>query len=184
MVDGIEAVARVGVAAWIGEHAYREAPSPLLGIIGDELYLVELHDGSRARIAIDIVDRFEGDIGGLRIELALFGAGGGFFACSMRYLELWPKSAAQVPVEVFLDNYHKAAFTITGDEVVLTVRHALRPTAAPRRQLRFRSGEYESAMAQLADESCRLRDDLIVVAEQRAPEKVEALQEAFTHWPL
>jgi hypothetical protein len=66
----------------------------------------------------------------------------------------------------------------------VSVRHALRPSAGPpRRQFRFRPNEYQEAMSDLARESRRLRDDLIAVAQQRAPEKVESLQDAFKHLP-
>jgi hypothetical protein len=38
-------------------------------------------------------------------------------------------------------------------------------------------------MSDLARESRRLRDDLIAVAQERAPQKVESLQAAFKRWP-
>jgi hypothetical protein len=39
-------------------------------------------------------------------------------------------------------------------------------------------------MSDLTRESRRLRDDLIAVAQQRAPRKVESLEEAFKPDPL
>ena len=71
-----------------------------------------------------------------------------------------------------------------GDEIVVSVRHALRPSdGPPRRRLRFPPNEYEEAIAHFAAASRRIRDDLITAAEQRAPGKIGVLLAAFRHWP-
>ena len=67
----------------------------------------------------------------------------------------------------------------------LGVRHALRPSdRPPSRRFRFHSSEYQKVMSDLVRESRRLRDDLIAVAQQRAPEKVESLRAALGSWPV
>jgi hypothetical protein len=183
MADGLEAVARVGLAGWVGESDQLWDTPPILGIIG-ELYLIEIDESSRERVLLNVVDSYEVDERSLRIEIVFFGDAGGFFASSLNFLELWPKSPADVPAEVFVDNHYKAAFARAGDEITMTVRHALRPSdGPPRRRFRFRPHEYEEAMAHLARESRRLRDDAIASAQQRAPQKVESLREAFKRWP-
>jgi hypothetical protein len=184
MADVLEAVARVGLAGWVGESKdYWDTP-PVLGSIGDELYLVEIDGSNRERILVELVDRYEVDDRSLRIEIVFFGDAGGFFASSMDFLALWPKSAADVPADVFVDNNYKAAFTKAGDEITMSVRHALRPSGGPpKRHLRFRPNEYAAAMCDLARESRRLRDDVIAVAVQRAPQKVESLRDACKAWP-
>jgi hypothetical protein len=201
MADGLERIARVGLAGWVGERADQWDAPPVLGIIGDDLYLVEIDAGNRERVLLQLIDRyeapprsagaaplalslFEGDDRSLRIEVVFFGDAGGFFASSMNFLELWPKSPAGIPAEVFVDNHHRAAFTKSGDDIVVSVRHALRPSAGPpKRLLRFLPEKYEAAMSELARESRRLRDDLIAIAQERAPQKVESLQEGFRNWP-
>jgi len=184
MVDVLEEVARVGLAGWIGESDDPWDTRPALGMIGDELYLVEIDGSNRARVLLELIDRYEVGDRNLRIEIVFFGSGGGFFASSINFLELWPRSPAAVPAEVFVDNRYKAAFTKAGDDIVMSVRHALRPSdGPPRRRFRFRPDKYQAAMSDLVRESRRLRDDLIAVAQQRAPEKVESLLEAFKHWP-
>lgn len=184
MADVLEEVARVGLASWVGESDDHWDTRPVLGMIGDELYLVEIDGSNRERVLLELIDHYEVADRSLRIEIVFFGNAGGFFASSMNFLELWPKSAADVPADVFVDNHYKAAFTKAGDEVVMSVRHALRPSdGPPKRRFRFRPNKYQEAMSDLARESRRLRDDLIAVAQQRAPEKVESLQEAFKHWP-
>jgi hypothetical protein len=178
MADVLEEIARVGLAGWVGESSDLWDPPPILGMIG-ELYLVEIDASHRERMLLELIDRYVGDDRGLRIELVFFGDAGGFFASSVNFLEHWPKSPADVPADVFVDNHYKA-----GDEVVMTVRHALRPGGgAPQRRFRFRPDKYQEAMSDLARESRRLRDDLIAVAQARAPQKVASLQEAFMQWP-
>lgn len=180
MADVLEEVARVGLAGWVGERDDHWDTPRVLGVIGDELYLVEIDESNRERVLLELIDHYEVDDRSLRIEIVLFGNAGGFFASSMNFLELWPKSAADVPADVFVDHHYKAAFTKAGDEIVMTVRHALRPSdGPPKRRFRFRPNKYQEAMADLAGQSRRLRDELIAVAQQRAPEKVESLQEAF-----
>jgi hypothetical protein len=184
MDDVIESVARVALAGWIGESKHRWDAPPVLGMIGDELYLVEIDDRSRELVLRELIEKHQVTDAGLRIEIVLFGDAGGFFACSMNFFELWPKSLAGLPADVFVDNRYKAVFTKSGDEVVMSVRHAFRPgDGPPTRRFRFRPKQYEEAVSTLARESQRLRADLIAVARERAPEKVEALQEAFKRWP-
>jgi hypothetical protein len=183
MADVLEGVARVGLAGWVGESKDHWDTPPVLGSIGDELYLVEIDGSNRERILVDLIDNYEVD-GSLRIEIVFFGDAGGFFASSMDFLEHWPKSAADIPADVFIDNRYKAAFTKAGDEITMSVRHALRPSDGPsKRRFRFRPNEYGEAMSDLARESRRLRDDLMAVALQRAPQKVESLREACKRWP-
>jgi hypothetical protein len=184
MADVLERVARVGLAGWVGESECRWDTPPVLGMIGDELYLVEIDRNNRELVLLEIIDKYKVADRSLRIEIVFFGDAGGFFASSMNFFELWPKSPADVPADVFVDDRYKAAFTKSGDEIVISVRHALRPSdGPPKRQLRFCPNKYEEAMSDLARESRRLRDDLIAVAQERAPQKVESLQEAFKHWP-
>lgn len=179
MTDTPEHVARVGLAGWVGEsHDEWETP-PVLGVLGEDLYLVEIDASNRERILLELVDRFDVTDPTLRIELVFFGDAGGFFASSMRFLDLWPKSAEDLPADVSVDERYKATFIEAGGEVVISVRHALRPDAPPRRQLRFGLSAYEDAVADLALASRRLRDDLIAVAQERAPGKVESLMRAF-----
>jgi hypothetical protein len=129
---------------------------------------------------LQLIDRYDAHDRGLRIELAFFGDAGGFFASSMRFLEVWPKSVADVPADVLVDDHYRAAFTNAGGEMLVTVRHALRPSGGPpKRRFRFQQSRYEDAMRDLARESRRLRDDLIATAQQRAPHKVEALRAAL-----
>jgi hypothetical protein len=185
MPDQLERVERVGLAAWIGESDDHWDQPPVLGTLGDELYLVEIDGSNRERILAELIEKYEVDDPGLRIEIVFFGDAGGFFASSMQFFELWPKSAADIPAEVFVDDHYKAAFTRSDDDTVVSVRHVLRPSdGPPKRQLRFRPNEYEEAISALARESRRLRDDLIAIAEERAPQKVESLREAFKPGPL
>jgi len=122
-----------------------------------------------------LIDKYKGDDPALRIAIVFFGDAGGFFASSMEFFELWPKSAADVPADVLVDNHYRAAFTRSGDEIVVSVRHALRPSdGPPRRRIRFHSSKYEEAMSDLARESRRLRDDLISVAQVEARAIVDA----------
>lgn len=182
MDDVQEEVARVGIAAWVGESGDADPwdTPPVLGVLGDDLYLVEIDASNRERVVQELIDRHELDARSLRIELVFFGSAGGFFASSVSYLELWPKSPADVPAEVFIDDRYEATFTMAGDDVVVSVRHALRRSdGPPRRRLRFRPSTYREAMSDLARESRRLRDDLIAVAQERAPEKVESLVRAL-----
>lgn len=184
MADMLERVARVGLACWVGKSGSLWDMPPVLGTIGDELYLVEIDTSNRETVLLDLIDNYKVDDRTLRIEIAFFGAAGGFFASSIDFFEHWPKSPADVPADVFVDSHYKAAFTKSDDEVVVTVRHALRPSnGPPKRRLQFRPSKYEEAMSDLARESRRLRDDLIAVAQERAPQKVESLQEAFKRWP-
>ncbi|MFI5307346.1 MAG: hypothetical protein ACHQ53_08340, partial [Polyangiales bacterium] len=177
MADVPEAVARVGLACWVGESERRWDTPAVLGMIGDELYLVEIDGHNRELVLLDIIDKYDGGDRGLRIEIAFFGDAGGFFASSMDFLEHWPKSPADVPADVFIDNHHKAAFTRSGDDIVMSVRHALRSAEGPpRRRFRFRPHEYEKAMSDLARESRRLRDDLLAAAQESAPQKIESLR--------
>jgi hypothetical protein len=182
---GPEGIARIGIAAWVGESDDCWDPPPVLGVVGD-LYLVEIDAGTRERILVELVDSYQVDERGLGLEIAFFGDAGGFFASSLSFLEHWPKSLADMPADVFIDHHHRAALTRTeaGDEVAISVRHALRPSnGPPKRRFCFRSNEYEAAMSVLARESRRLRDDLMAVAQQRAPEKIDSLREAFEGWP-
>ncbi len=184
MADVVERVARLGLAGWVGESEYRWDAPRVLGTIGDELYLVEIDGGTRERILLDIIDQYEVDDRGLRIEIVFFGEAGGFFASPMNFFELWPKTPADIPADVFIDNHYKAAFTKSGDEIVMSVRHALRLSdGPPKRRFRFSPNNYEDTMSDLARESRRLREDLIAAAQRRAPQKVESLQEALKHWP-
>lgn len=185
MADAFEEVARVGIAGWVGESGdIWDAPPPVLGTLGDALYLVEIDGSNRERVLLELIDHFEGDARSLRIEVAVFGNAGGFFASSMDFLELWPKTPAHVPADVLVDNHYRAAFTKAGDEILVSVRHALRPSDGPaKRRFRFPANKYQEALSDLAQESRRLRDDLTAVAQQRAPEKVGSLQAVFKHWP-
>ncbi len=181
----VEGIGRVGLAVWFDGSDQRWATLPVLGIAGDDSYLVEIDRPNRERIILDIVESYAVEVRGLRIEVAFFGKDGGFFASPMNFLELWPKSRADVPADVFIDDHYKAAFTREGDEIVVNVRHALRPSdGPPRRRLRFPSSEYQAAMSNLAQESESLRDDLIEAAQERAPQKVRALLAAFRRLPL
>jgi hypothetical protein len=179
MTDTLEHVARVGLAGWIGESDEEWDTPSVLGVLGEDLYLVEIDASNRERVLLELVDRYEVDEGSLGIELGFFGSAGGFFASSMRFLELWPKSPGELPADVFVDDRYKAAFTTSGDVIVMSVRHALRPDAPPRRELRFRLDTYQPLLADLARESQRLRDDLLAAAQGRAPEKVASLARAF-----
>jgi hypothetical protein len=180
----LEEVARVGLAGWIGTSVAGFDSLPLLGTIGDDLYLVEIDESNRDRVLLGIIDDYKVANHELadrspRIEVVFFGKAGGFLASSMEFLDLWPKSHAEMPTDVFVDNHRRAAFTHADGEVVVSVRHALRPSGAPQRRFRFHPNQYQQAMSQLARESRRLRDDLIAIARQRAPEKAKALQKAF-----
>jgi len=184
MADVLEEIARVGLAGWVRESDDPLGTRPVLGMIGDELYLVEIDGSNRERLVVDVVDDYEVHDRSLRIETVFFGNAGGFFASSMNFFELWPKSPAEVPADVFIENYHKVAFTKADDEIVMSVRHALRPSnGPPRRRFRFSPNNYLAAMSHIQRESRRLRDDLIAIAQQRAPEKVESLWEALERWP-
>jgi hypothetical protein len=184
MTDVLESVARVGLAGWVGKSESFWDEPPVLGMIGDELYLVEIDARNRELVLLELVDKYEVDDRSLRIEIVLFGDAGGFFASSMSFLEHWPKSAAEVPADVFIDERYRAAFTKSGDEIVMSVRHALRPIdGPPRRRFRFDPHKYEQAMSELGLGSRRLREDMIAIAQQRAPQKVESLREAFDLWP-
>jgi hypothetical protein len=178
MVDVLEGVARVGLAVWIGEDKHRWDTETVLGTIGDDLYLVEIDASNRERVLLDLIDDHADDRG-LRIEIVFFGDAGGVFASSLHFLELWPRSPAGIPADVFVDDRYKAGFTRAGDEITVSVRHALRPSGPPRRRFRFRPNTYEQAISELARESRRLRDELIAIAQQRAPQKVASLQAAF-----
>lgn len=179
-----EEVARVGIAGWVSEsHQVWESPPPVLGTIGDELYLVEIDSHNRERVLGELIDRYEGDDRSLRIEIVFFGTAGGFFASSLSFLESWPKSPADVPADIFIDHHHRAAFSTTGDEVAISVRHALRPANGPaKRQLRFRCDAYQKAISDLSRESRSIRDELITIAQRRAPAKVESLRAALERW--
>jgi hypothetical protein len=180
MADVPEGVARVGLAGWIGESGDLWESPTVLGTIGDQLYLVEIDGGNRERVLVELIDHYEVDNGGLRVDIVLFGDAGSVFASSLSFLGLWPKSSADVPADVFVDDHYKAAFTKAGEEIIVGVRHALRPKdGPPRRQFRFRPNQYEQAVSDLARESRRLRDDLIALAQQRAPQKVESLERSF-----
>ena len=129
MADVLEEVARVGLAGWVGESDdYWETPPVFLGMDGDDLYLVEIDGSNRERVLLELIDRYEVDDRSLRIDIVFFGDAGGVFASSMNFLEHWPKSPADVPADVFVDDHYKAAFTKSGDEIVVSVRHALRPS--------------------------------------------------------
>jgi hypothetical protein len=185
MDDAPEGVARVGLAGWVGESVSDDPweTAPVLGTLG-ELYLVEIDASNRERVLAELIDRHEVDDRSLRIEIVLFGDAGGFFATAMHCLELWPSSSADMPSEVFVDDHYKAAFTHAGDEIVMSVRHARRPGGGPpTRRFRFRPDEYREAISELARESRRLRDDLIALAQRRAPEKVESLRDALSTGP-
>jgi hypothetical protein len=173
-----EAVSRVGIACWLSETTDVWDSPAVLGTAGDDLCLMELDASNRERILAELVDRHDAGDHGLPIELAFFGDAGGFFASSMRFLALWPKSSADLPADVFIDDHYRAAFTHAGGEVLVTVRHALRPGGPPKRRLRFEASRYEDAMRELARESRRLCDDLIATAQQRAPHKVASLRAA------
>jgi hypothetical protein len=158
--------------------------APVLGIVGDGLYLVEIDESTRERVLLNLIDDCEVDEpGSLRIDLVFFGDAGGVFASSLDFLELWPKSAAELPTEVFVDDHYNAAFSPTDDGVVVTVRHARRPDGPPRRCLRFGAIQYEEAMTHLVRESRRLRAELLANAQQRAPHKLDALRESLERWP-
>jgi hypothetical protein len=183
MADVIEEVARVGLACWVGQSE-RDWDAPVLGMIGDELYLVEIDGSNRERVLRDLMDMYEVDDRSLRIEIALFGDAGGFFSSPLSFLGLWPKSPADVPAEVFVDSYYKAVFTDAAGEIVMSVRHAMRPSGGPpKRRFRFRSNKYEGLMSDLTRQARSVRDDLIALAQQRAPDRVASLQEAFDAGP-
>lgn len=180
----LEGIARVGLARWVGESECRSDSAPILGMIGDDLYLVEIDASKREPVLRELIDTYNVDDRSLRIEIAFFGDAGGFFASSMNFFDLWPKSCADVPADVFIDNHYRAAFTQSGDDIVMKVRHALRPSAGPpKRHFRFLPNKYEEVMADITRESRRLRDDLIALAQERAPEKTASLQEALARWP-
>jgi hypothetical protein len=82
------------------------------------------------------------------------------FASSMDFLDLWPRSSADLPADVFIGNHYRAAFTESGDGLVMNVRHVLRPSAG-------------RAQARLS----------ITLAQECAPEKVASLQDALARWP-
>jgi hypothetical protein len=184
MADVIEEVARVGLAAWVGQSEHDGDASPVLGMIGDELYLVEIDESSRERVLLQVMDMYELDDRSLRIEIALFGDAGGFFSSPLSFLGLWPKSPADIPAEVYIDSYYKAAFTDAAGDIVMSVRHAMRPgDGPPKRRFRFRANRYGELMSDLARQSRTVRDDLIALAQQRAPDRVASLQEAFDAGP-
>lgn len=185
MPDELEEVVRVGLAGWVGQSDEDGDEPPYLGMIGDDadLYLLEIDAGNRARLLPELIDHCEVDDRGLRVELVFFGSAGSCFASAIHYLQHWPKSAADVPAEVFIDTHYKASFTSTGDEIAVSVWNALRPGGPPKRRFRIRADSYEQAIGELAREARRLRDELIAIAQQRAPEKVAALQSVFRHWP-
>lgn len=175
-----EAVARVGLACWVADRSDVWESPAVLGTMGDDLCLVEIDESNRERLVLELIDGYEGGERTLRIELAFFGDAGGFFASSLRFLEAWPESPADVPADVFVDDHYRAAFTNAGGEVVVTVRHALRPAGGPpKRRFRFHPDQYQGAMSDLARQARRLRDDLLAKAQQRAPHKVESLRSAF-----
>lgn len=182
--NALEEVARVGLAGWVGEsHDDWDSPR-VLGTIGDDLVLVEIDADNRERILQELIDHCQADDRGLRIEIAFFGDAGGFFASSLEFLDAWPKSISDLPAEVFIDHHHKASLIAAGDQIVVSVRHALRRGGGPpKRQFRFDPSKYQDAMSELARESKRLRADLLALAQQHAPHKLEALREAFKHWP-
>lgn len=181
MADVIEEVARVGLAGWVRQSEQGWDEPRVLGVLGDELYLVEIDASNRERVLLDLVETHGVDDHGVRIELALFGEGGGFFSSSMNFLELWPKVAADMPAEVFVDSYYKAAFTEHAGEIVMSVRHAMRPAdGPPKRRFRFPRNKYEQAMSELERASRSIRDDLIAAAQQRAPEKVDSIRELLS----
>lgn len=183
-MDEPETIARVGLAGWFGESEPNWAAVPVLGAIGDELYLIEIDADNRARSLRDLVDGYDVADRSLGIEAVFFGHAGAVFASSLDFLAGWPRGRGEVPTEVFVDDRHKAAFSCADDDIVVSVRHALRlGDAPPKRRFRFRPDTYEGAMSQLAAESRRLRDDLIAVAQERAPQKVEALRQVCKLWP-
>jgi len=180
MADALEEIARVGLATWVGERADLWETQPVLGVFGDALYLIEIDESNRERLLLELVDKFDAHDRRLGIEIALFGSAGGFFASPVHFLERWPKSTADLPADVFVDAHYKAAFTELDGEIVMSVRHLLRPAhAPPKRRFRFRPHVYQDAISDLARESGRLLEDLIAVAQERAPQKVEPLHEAF-----
>lgn len=180
-----ETIARVGIAGWVGESGdvWDTAPVAVLGTIGDDLYLVEIDEGNRERLLVQLVERYARDGLAPRVDIALFGAAGGFFASSLSTFDAWPKSPAELPANVFIDAHHQAAFTQPDDGIVMTVRHALRPDRPPKRCFRFEASKYEDAMRDLTLASRRLRDDLLALARERAPHEVEALRAALALWP-
>jgi len=184
MTEEIEEIVRVGLALWVGQGEDLWETTQVLGVLGDDLCLVEIDASNRDRILADVVDNYEVHDRMLRSEIVLFGDAGGFFACSIEFLELWPKSLADLPSDVFIDDRYKAVFTRAGDRVVMIVRHARRPSGGvPTRQFRFGSRKYEETVSDLAAASRRLRDDLVTVAQQRAPQIVESLRETLENWP-
>jgi hypothetical protein len=184
MTEALESIARVGLAGWVGASEPGWDAPPVLGMIGDELYLVEIDAASRELVLPEIIDRYNVDDPSLRIELVFFGDAGGFFASSLNFFGHWPKSLADVPADVFVDERYRAAFITSGDDVVMSVRHALRPSGGPPwRRFRFLPDKYEQAMAELARASRSLHADLIALAQARAPEKVESLRAACQLWP-
>ena len=184
MTDLPEAVVRVGLAAWSEVREYGWDEPAVLGVMGEKLCLIEIAETNRHRMILDIVDDYDVADGNLAVDIAFFGEAGGFFASPVNFLESWPRSLADAPVDVFIDTHHKATFTKVGDEMVTSVRFATafreRP---PKRRFRFRANEYEEAMSELAREARRLRDDLLAAAEERTPQKVKSLQEALKRWP-
>src|SRR5262245_20077793 len=101
----------------------------------------------------ELVDRFGAEDGNPWIDLVFFDAAGGVFASSLGYLHLWPVSPSDLPKEIFVDERYKATFAASSDEVVVSVRHALRPSAStPRRQLRFQPSQYVQAISELVRE--------------------------------
>ena len=179
MANSVEEVVRVGLAGWIGEGDDPWDAPRVLGVMG-ELYLVEIDEGNRERVLLELIDRHEIDTRNSRLELVLFGSTGSVFASSLSYFQHWPRSSANLPADVLIDDRYRATFAGTDDEIVVTVRHALRSSdVPPQRRLRFRQSEYEQAIAELSRESQRLREDLLALAQRRAPEKVESLREAL-----
>jgi hypothetical protein len=169
---------------WVAQGEDLWETPQILGVLGDELCLVEIDVSNRDRLLADVVDNYEVRDRTLRSEVVLFGDAGGFFACSVEFLELWPKALSDLPSDVSIDSRYKAVFTRAGDQVVMSVRHARRFSGgAPTRLFRFDSRIFEKTLSDLATASRRLRDDLLAVAQQRAPQIVESLRETLRNWP-
>src|SRR5690349_22706809 len=100
MADVIESVARVGIAGWVGESDAGWDTPRVLGVVG-ELCLVEIDADNRDSVLPELVDGYDLDERKLRVEGVFFGDAGSVFASSLDFLEHWPKSAADLPVEVF-----------------------------------------------------------------------------------
>lgn len=179
-----ERVVRVGHAVWFDGCEHLRGTPSILGMVGDDGYLVEIDGANRERLILDMIDSCATGARSLRIEMAFFGRAGNFFASPVNFIEHWPRSSTDMPADVFIDERYKATFTRAGDEVVVNVRHALRPPGGPqRRRLRFGSNEYDEMLSHLEQEAHRLRDDLVTAALERAPAKVGVLQAAFRRPP-